>query len=66
LGQEFEIFSDHDSLKFLFTQKDPSQSILRLCEFMADSNFTEVKYVPGPNNVVPDFLSRPWAEAAGG
>ena len=66
LGQKFEIYSDHDSLKFLFTQKDPSQRILRLCEFMADFNFTEVKYVPGPNNVVPDFLSRPWADAAGG
>jgi len=57
---QFEIYSDHDSLKYLFTQKEPSQRILRLCEFMADFNFTEVRYVSGPDNVVPDFLSRPW------
>jgi len=31
LGQKFEIYSDHDSLQYLFTQKSPSQRILRLC-----------------------------------
>jgi len=59
LGVKFEIFSDHDSLQFLFMQKSPSQHILRLCEFLADYDFEEVKYVPGPQNVVPDFWSRP-------
>jgi len=59
LGVKFEIFSDHDSLQYFFTQKPPSQRILSLCEFLADYNFEEVKYVPGPQNVVPDFLSRP-------
>jgi len=58
LGEFFEIFSDHDSLQYLFTQKFPSQRIFRLCEFLADGNFEEVKYVPGPQNVY--FLSRPW------
>ena len=28
LGVQFEIYSDHDSLKYLFTQKAPSQHIL--------------------------------------
>jgi len=28
LGMKFEIFSDHDSLQYLFTQKSPSQHIL--------------------------------------
>ena len=56
---KFEIFSDHGSLQYLFTQKFPSQRILRLCEFLADYNFEEVKYVPGLHNVVPDFWSRP-------
>jgi len=65
LGVQFEIYSDHDSLKYLFTQKEPSQRILRLCEFMADFNFTEVRYVPGHDNVVPDFLSRPWVDEQG-
>ena len=44
LGVQFEICSDNYSLKYLFTQKDLSQRILRLCEFMADFNFTEVRY----------------------
>jgi len=60
LGQKFEIYSDHDSLQYLFTQKSPSQRILRLCEFLSDFNFEEIKYVPGAHNVVPDFLSCPW------
>jgi len=64
LGVKFEIFSDHDSLQYLFMQKSPLERILSLCEFLADSNFEEVKYVPGPQNVVPDFLSRPWEATA--
>jgi hypothetical protein len=60
LGVKFEIFSDHDSLQYLFTQKSPSQRILSLCEFLADHDFEEVKYVPGPQNVVPDVWSRTW------
>jgi len=60
LGQKFEIYSDHDSLQYLFTLKSPSQRTLRLCEFLSDFNFEEIKYVPGAHNVVPDFLSRPW------
>jgi len=35
LGQKFEIYSDHDSLQYLFTQKSPSQRILRLCQFLS-------------------------------
>ena len=31
-----------------------------MCEFLADFDFEEIKYVPGSHNVVPDFLSRPW------
>ena len=60
LGQKFEIYSDHDSLQYLFTQKSPSQRILHLCEFLSDFNFEEIKYAPGAHNVVPDLLSRPW------
>jgi len=64
LGVKFEIFSDYDSLQYLFTQKSPLQRILRLCEFLADCNFEEDKYVQVPQNVVPDFLSRPWEATA--
>ena len=38
-GVPFEIFSDHGSLQYLFTQKAPSQRILRMCEFLSDFNF---------------------------
>jgi len=64
VGVQFEIYSDHVSLKYLFTQKAQSQRILQLCEFLEDYDFTEMKYVPGPENVVPDFLSRPWEPSA--
>jgi len=57
--RKFEIYADHDSLQYLFTQKSLSQRILRLSEFLADFDFEEIKYVPGSHNVVPDFLSRP-------
>ena len=60
LGVPLEIFSDHNSLKYLSTQKAPSLRLLRFCEFLVDYNFTEIMYVPGPDNVVPDFMSRPW------
>jgi len=65
LGVQFEIYSDRDSLKYLFTQQEPSQCILRLSEFMTDFNFREVRYVPAPANAVPDFLSRPWVDEQG-
>jgi len=58
MGDSFEIYSDHGSLKYLLTQKAPSQRILSLCKFLADYDFQEIKYVPGPENVVRDFLSR--------
>jgi len=60
LGQKFDIYSDHGNLQYFFTQKSLSQRILRLCEFLSDFNFEEIKYVSGAHNVVPDFLSRPW------
>jgi len=34
-------------------------ALLRLFEFLANYNFTEIKYVQGKENVVPDFLSHP-------
>ena len=43
LGVKIEIYSDYDSLKYLFTQKATSQRILRLCEFLANYDLTEIK-----------------------
>ena len=60
-GVSFELYSDHASLGSLFTQKAPSQRLLRLCEFLSEFDFQEIRYVRGSENVVPDFLSRPWS-----
>ena len=57
-GVPFEIYSDHRSLHYLFSQKNPSQRILRLCEFLSGFNFKEVQYVKGEYAAVPDFFSR--------
>ncbi len=57
-GVPFEIYSDHRSLHYLFSQKNPSQRILRLCEFLSGFNFKEVQYVKVEHMAVPDFFSR--------
>ena len=59
-GVQFELVSDHASLRYLFQQKNSSARILRLCEFLAGFDFQEVQLVKGAENIVPDFLSRPW------
>ena len=59
-GVRFELVSYHATLGTLLSQKALTPRLLRLCEFMADFDFDEVKYCRGPDNVVPDFLSRPW------
>jgi hypothetical protein len=59
-GVQFELVSDHASLRYLFQQKYSSARILRLCEFLAGFDFQEVQLVKGAENIVPDFLSRPW------
>lgn len=59
-GVRFELVSDHATLGTLLSQKALTPRLLRLCEFMADFDFDEVKYCRGPDHVVPDFLSRPW------
>ena len=64
-GIQFEIFTDHQSLQYLYTQHHPSQRVLRLCEFMATFDFKEVRFVRGSQAVVPDFLSRPFKDKDG-
>ena len=58
-GVRFELHSDHASLATLMAQRQPSQRLLRLCEFLGEFDFEEIRYVRGADNVVPDFLSRP-------
>ena len=53
----FEIFTDHKSLKYLFSQKELNLRQRRWVEFLQDYDCT-VNYHSGKANVVADALSR--------
>ena len=55
-GKEFEVYSDHKSLKYTFTQRDLNMRQRRWMEFLEDYDFT-LHYHPGKANVVADALS---------
>ena len=56
-GARFEIFMDHKSLKYVFTQRDLNLRQRRWVEYMKDYDF-ELAYHRGKANVVADALSR--------
>jgi len=56
-GSKFEVFSDHKSLKYLFSLKELKMCQRRWLEFLKDYDF-ELSYHPGKANVVADALSR--------
>ena len=56
-GEQFEVYLDHKSLKYIFTQRDLNMRQHRWMEFLEDYNFT-LHYHPGKANVVLDVLSR--------
>jgi hypothetical protein len=56
-GARFEVFSDHKSLKYLFSQNELNMRQMRWMEFLKDYDF-ELSYHPGKANVVADALSR--------
>ena len=51
------MFSDHKSMKYIFTQRDLNMRQRRWMEFLEDYEFT-LHYHPGKANVVADALSR--------
>ena len=56
-GEQLKVFSDHKSLKYIFTQRDLNMRQRRWMEFLEDYDFT-LHYHPGKANVVADALSR--------
>ena len=56
-GEQFEVFSDHKSVKYFFTQRDLKMRQRRWMEYLEDFDFI-LHYHPGKANVVVDALCR--------
>ena len=56
-GEQFEVFSDHKCLKYIFTQRDLNMRQRRWMKYIEDYDFSLHDH-PGKANVVADALSR--------
>jgi hypothetical protein len=57
IGNKCQIFTDHKSLKYFFTQKDLNLGPRRWLELIKDYDL-DIQYHPGKGNVVAYALSR--------
>ena len=55
-GEQFEVFSDHKSLKHIFTQRDLNMKECMWMEYLEDYDFS-LPYHLDKENVVADALS---------
>ncbi|KAL4023048.1 hypothetical protein IC575_016796 [Cucumis melo] len=62
-GEKIQIFKDHKSLKYFFTQKELNTRQRRWLELVKDYE-CEILYHPGKANVVADALSRKVSHSA--
>ena len=56
-GEQFEVFSNHKSLKYIFTQSNLNMRQRRWMEYLNDYDFT-LQYHSSKANVVDDALSQ--------
>ena len=56
-GEQFEVFLDHKSLKYIFTQRDLNIRQCEWMEYLEDYDFT-LHYHPSKANVMADALTR--------
>jgi hypothetical protein len=59
LAARFEVHSDHESFKYLQTQKNLKGKLLCWLDFKQQIDFGDIKYLPGKKNPVGNALSRP-------
>eukprot|EP00253_Pinus_taeda_P028063 PITA_28063 len=57
VGRSFTLKSNHQSLQYLFTQRDLNARQRRWSEFLSEYDF-RISYIKGKENVVADALSR--------
>jgi hypothetical protein len=57
MGKRWEVFTDHKSLKYIFTLKNLNMRQRRWLELIKDYDLS-LQYHPGKTNVVADALSR--------
>nr|GFD28940.1 CCHC-type integrase [Tanacetum cinerariifolium] len=63
-GESCDIFTDHKSLKYIFTQRELNMRQRRWLELLKDYD-TNIQYHPSKANVVADALSRKSGMIAG-
>nr|GFA96251.1 putative reverse transcriptase domain-containing protein [Tanacetum cinerariifolium] len=63
-GESCDVFTDHKSLKYIFTQRELNMRQRRWLELLKDYD-TNIQYHPGKANVVADALSKKSGMIAG-